>query len=250
MKIEIEGTEEEVRRIAASIGCICEQFATAATAETTEKMVELKEAETIVGEQGKEEIFVDAAGRKYRNKEQWKKNISVSMKEVHRKKHLLQLYGKQTKQSITDPVVEDRVPKMYTKKFHHKTHASPVSHSARHWLQEEEEKLKAFYFDPQNHFADGTVKGEAMMKFAESINRTKGAVKVHIINVSLNKKLVRDGQGVRKKLTPETVKLMHDYAAFSFKPAAEAKAKDIMEFFRHLTSQNGTEAREDRKSVV
>jgi len=136
MKIEIEGTEEEVRSIAASIGSCNSGQQQFATVETVVEPVLQKEEEA-----------VDAIGRKWKNKEEWKKKISIAMKELHRKKRVARekSNGKSMKQSITDPVVEDRVPKAYSKNFYHKTHASPATHTAKPWSKEDEEKLKAFY---------------------------------------------------------------------------------------------------------
>lgn len=64
-------------------------------------------------------------------------------------------------------------------------------HTSKIYTNDELKKIRAFYFDPKNHYVNGDIIGSKLSRFARSIRRTPMALSVKFISMRLNRRLVR-----------------------------------------------------------
>lgn len=61
----------------------------------------------------------------------------------------------------------------------------------RPWSREENEQIKTWYKQPENHYQNGNMIPSKMVELGKRINRTHGAVQVRIAKLKLNRIMVR-----------------------------------------------------------
>jgi len=192
MKINIEAKLNETKELAAilklrkTLGSIGELTIKIISDDGSDMQLQPVEEQLVVPQarQGKK-------GKKW--SEEVKRKIGRGVRRAARKRKFQEEYVQEEYDGKLDIRTEEteRTPHKFKKSTGKKPHIRQTPSTLRHWSKEEKQRLREFYMNPVNHYYSGEVLSEKLKEFSKTIDRTSMAVSLHIINMRLNRTLVR-----------------------------------------------------------